>query len=72
MTHGFPGAGIFFVVLLFVIPFVLIGGFVHMTVGWRQDLKDYIKAALKRESKPASNPSLLVIDVSRLTEWLCF
>ena len=39
---------VFFVMLMFVIPFMLIGGFVHMTVGWRTDLKDYIKAALTR------------------------
>lgn len=43
-----------FLVLLFIVPFLLIGGFLHMTIGWRQDLKHYVKTAVKREMSDAA------------------
>jgi hypothetical protein len=43
-----------FLLLLFMVPFVLIGGFVHMTIGWRGDLKAYARSALKRETSEAA------------------
>ncbi len=45
---------LFFLVLLLVVPFLLLGGFIHMTIGWRSDLKHYVKTALKREMSEAA------------------
>ena len=45
---------LFFLLLLFIVPFLLIGGFIHMTIGWRGDLKSYVRAALKRETSDAA------------------
>jgi len=44
----------FFVVLLFIVPFVLIAGFFHMTFGWRADLRNYVMHALTREMSDAA------------------
>ena len=44
----------FFLLLIFIVPFILIGGFLHMTLGWRQDLKHYVRTAVKREMSDAA------------------
>lgn len=55
---------VFFLLLLMLVPFLLLGGFIHMTIGWRQDLKDYVKAALKREMSEAA----LAVHVEEATQ----
>ena len=54
----------FFLLLLLMVPFLLLGGFIHMTVGWRRDLKEYVKAALKREMSEAA----LAVHVEEATQ----
>ena len=50
----FCGEGIVFVFVLFMVPLLLLGGFAHMTWGWRRDLKNFVSTALKREMSEAA------------------